>query len=263
MKKICFFVLSLALFCGLTSCSNGLGMASVRIPVDFSELVASRNGDEQNGEFFAFVIVASESGDYIESRCRHFSSDSEENAKFEFDFGAIPSGIKVHVGVELIKTGEGLEYYSGESDGLQLLKAGRNSIDICVSDAHSPANGLNGSDFAISYDGKRVDAWFYVLPFRHYLIADTRNNVISLGKCTDCYSGEAGRDILTSVKVKELMYASDFSVEEYESDKSFFHVKKYGIVQNPREIEASLRDGFIPIKFTGASGVEFNADYPD
>ena len=47
MKKICFFVLSLALFCGLTSCSNGLGMASVRIPVDFSELVASRNGDER------------------------------------------------------------------------------------------------------------------------------------------------------------------------------------------------------------------------
>ena len=259
MKKICFFVLGLALFLALTSCSNGLGMTSVRIPVDFSELVASRNGDEQSAEFFASVTLkasARESGsDYTETRCRHFSARSEENAKFEFDFGAVPSGITVHAEVRVIENegyGEFSCYY-GTSDSI-LLSKGRNSLDVSVG-RNDEYYVYRTADFCVSVGGKQLSACFYKGDDGTYLITGSCYNVISFGITGLEYTVEG----ISRNYIKELLYASDYSVKTEASGGSCIQVKRYGSIMNPREFYSTENeDGMSVLKFKSANGLTFN-----
>ena len=258
MKKICFFVLGLALFLALTSCSNGLGMTSVRIPVDFSELVASRNGDEQSAEFFASVTLkasARESGsDYTETRCRHFSASSEENAKFEFDFGAVPSGFTVHAEVRVIENEGNGEFscYYGTSNSI-LLSKGRNSLDVSV--GRNEDYFVDRTDFSVSAGGKQLSAYFYKGYDGTYLITDSCSNVISFGITGLEYTVEE----ISRNYIKELLYASDYSVKTEASGGSCIQVKRYGSVMNPREFyETESEDGMPVLKFKSANGLTFN-----
>ena len=262
MKKICFFVLGLALFLALTSCSNGLGMTSVRIPVDFSELVASRNGDGQSAEFFASVTLkayARENGsDYTETRCRHFSASSEEDAKFEFDFGAVPSGITVHAEVRVIENKGNGEFscYYGTSNRI-LLSKGRNSLDVSVERIDDYFDYVDRTDFFVSVGGKQLSACFYHLlkgDDGTYFITDSYHNVISFGITVEYTVDESTRNY-----IKELLYASDYSVKTEASGGSYIQVKRYGSVMNPREFYSTENeDGMSVLKFKSANGLTFN-----
>ncbi|MBQ5383755.1 MAG: hypothetical protein IIU46_04785, partial [Treponema sp.] len=143
--------------------------------------------------------------------------------------------------------------YYGTSDSI-LLSKGRNSLDVSVG-RNDEYYVYRTADFCVSVGGKQLSACFYKGDDGTYLITDSCYNVISFGITGLEYTVEE----ISRNYIKELLYASDYSVKTEASGGSCIQVKRYGSIMNPREFyETENEDGMSVLKFKSANGLSFN-----